>query len=172
MMTLKMRMMRDQSWNWSKGLLVRIHRNWEGEGVGSTLILLSFTLGSRAGRTGVSPPDPGASRRVSSGRELGVFCFACFYQTSSSSFMPPAASTEDTRMTSQSKDSNTRLYWKRILVMSIVELGMTAKVESQKWCVGRGVVDSGDEKFVVLGCGQIIVVPCRGQWHDNSRLHC
>ena len=41
-------------------------------------------------------------------------------------------------MTSPSKNSNTRLYWKRILVMSIVELGMTAKVESQKWCVGRG----------------------------------
>ena len=52
-------------------------------------------------------------------------------------FMPPAASTEDVRMTSPSKNSNTRLCWKRILVMNMVELGMTAKVESQKWCVGR-----------------------------------
>ena len=74
MMTLKMRMMRGQSWNWSKGLLVRIHRNWRGR-ERSTLILLSFTLGSRAGRTGVSPPDPGASKRVSSGRGLGVLLF-------------------------------------------------------------------------------------------------
>ena len=50
-------------------------------------------------------------------------------------------------MTSPSKDSNTRLYWKRILVMSIVELGMTAKVESQKWCVGRGVAIQGETKI-------------------------